>query len=333
VNSLNHEYEKKWLLHSIGEPRFEEKPVEVEYPWHRETYKAGLVRIDNKEGTLFCQTLFLDDYLIKKIGGSATVTSAKPDPANNGKSTLRTIIQGKYERVSPTIASDSAQKEDWTVEFIDSDQFKIKGSITGEDGIGSLKEAMFISKSQSIFVPKENWNGTPQMGDKLYFSVTSPSHRFWVNGKTQNPSLQNMVHFLKDGSHIDPGNWRIEVFPKKKQKYDTFLHLLYPCDRDTSPPPLSEGVLTSDNMMKGVSVDNWIVLFGHKGLVNQKTGYLIKNRDKTANLLLDMVPEKAYRIGVIAGTSELNRQKIVASKEGTLFFTTPGPCRVEITPF
>jgi len=331
VNSLNHEYEKKWLLHSIGEPRFEEKPVEVEYPWHRETYKAGLVRIDNKEGTLFCQTLFLDDYLIKKIGGSATVTSAKPDPANNGKSTLRTIIQGKYERVSPTIASDSAQKEDWTVEFIDSDQFKIKGSITGEDGIGSLKEAMFISKSQSIFVPKENWNGTPQMGDKLYFSVTSPSHRFWVNGKTQNPSLQNMVHFLKDGSHIDPGNWRIEVFPKKKQKYDTFFHLLYPCDRETASSPVAEGVLTSDNIMKGINIENWMVFFGNKGIINQKTEYVIRNKGETINLLLDMKPEKPYMIN-IQGSSGSKKQKIIASKEGTIFFTSSGLCRVEITP-
>jgi hypothetical protein len=134
------------------------------------------------------------------------------------------------------------------------------------------------------------------------------------------------------GSYVDPGNWRIEVFPKKKNNFDTFLHLMYPCDRDTASLPLSEGVMSSDNMMKGVSVDNWVVLFGHKDTVSQKTSYLIKNKEKTANLLLDMKPEKPYMLNIIKGGSEFSKQKIAASREGTLFFTAPGPCRVEIAP-
>ena len=331
VNSLNPGYEKRWLLHSIGEPRFEEKPVEVEYPWHREIHKAGLVRIDNKEGTLFCQTLFPEDYLIEKVGGSATVTSAKPDAGNKGSMSLKTTIQGKYERVSPTIALDSAQKEDWIIEFTDSDQFRIKGSITGEDGIGSLKGEMFISKSQSIFIPEGNWGGVPQKGDKLYFSVTSPSHRFWVNGKNQFPSLNHLIQILKNGSHIDPGNWRIEVFPKRKQNFDTFLNLLYPCDRGKAIAPLVEGFMTSDNLMKGISIENWIIFFGNKGTINQTTEYAIRNKGETTNLLLDMKPEKSYIIN-IQSSSGSNKQKMIASKEGTLFFIAPGPCRIEVTP-
>ena len=51
--------------------------------------RAGLVRIDNKGGTLFCQTLFPEDYLIRKVGGSATVTPAKADPGNKGNATLK----------------------------------------------------------------------------------------------------------------------------------------------------------------------------------------------------------------------------------------------------
>jgi hypothetical protein len=332
VNSLSPDYEKTWLLHSIGQPQFGEKPVQVEYPKHREIYKAGLVRIDNKGGTLFCQTMFPEDYLIRKVGGSATVTPAKADPGNKGNATLRTTIQGKYERVSPTIASDSAQKEDWIIEFIDQEHFKIKGSITGEDGTGSRKDPMFISNSQSIFIPKENWEGTPVKGDKFYFSITDASHRFWVNGKNQIPSLKFFIDMVKTGSHIDPGSWRIEVFPKKKQKFDTFLHLLYPCDRDTANPPLAEGVMTSDNIMKGLSVDNWIVLFGNKGAADRDVKYDVKNKSNTKNLLLDMKPEKPYMVNIIKGASESYKQKVVASKEGTLFFTAAGPCRVEIAP-
>jgi len=331
VNSLNHEYEKKWLLHSIGEPRFIGNPIQVEYAGHQEIYNGGLVRIDNQEGTLYCQTLFSEDYLIKKVGGSARVTAAKMDSGNKGNAVLETSVKGKYQRVSPTIASDTARKEDWTIEFIDAQTFKIRGTITEDDGNGSLKDEAFISNSQSIFILKENWKGTPERGDKFYFSVTSPSHRFWVNGKNQPPTVKTLYNIIKDGSHIDPGSWRIEVFPKKKEKFDTFLHLLYPCDRDTPNPPLAEGVVTSDNMMKGVSVDNWMVFFGNKGIINQKTEYVIRNKGETINLLLDMKPEKPYMIN-IQGSSGSKKQKIIASKEGTIFFTSSGLCRVEITP-
>jgi len=91
--------------------------------------------------------------------------------------------------------------------------------------------------------------------------------------------------------------------------------------------------VTSDNMMKGISVDNWIVLFGHKDTVSQETKYSIKNKDKTTNLLLDMKPEKPYMINIVKEGSEFSKQKVVASKGGTLFFTTSGSCRIEISPF
>ena len=332
VNSLSPEYEKKWLLHSIGEPQFGEKPVQVEYPGHQEVYKSGTVRIDNQGGTLYCQTMFPDEFLIRKVGGSATVTAAKADAGNKGNAVLRTTIEGKYARVSPTIASDGAQKEDWIIEFIDQEHFKIRGSITGEDGMGSQKDSMFISNSQSIFFLKDNWSGVAQEGDKFYFSVTSPSHRFWANGKNQKPSMKQFIDVLKVGSHIDPGNWRIEVFPRKKEKFDTFLHFLYPCDRDTPNPPLAKGVVTSDNIMKGLSVDNWIVLFRNKGTIDHDIKYDIKNRDNTMNLLLDMKPEKPYMVNIIKGASESHKQRIVSSKEGTLFFTANDPCRIKIEP-
>ena len=335
VNSLDAAYEKRWLLHSIGEPKFTGKPVKVEYPGHREIYKSGLVRIDNEGGTLYCQTLFPEDYFIRKVGGGTTATEVRADPANQGNATLKATVVGRYKRVSASIASDKAKKEDWIIEFIGSDRFKIKGSIIGEDGIASYsssKDGIFISNSQSIFIPKENWQGTPRKGDKFYFSVTSPSFRFWANGKNWNPAPKRFINIIKDGSHIDPGNWRIEVFPKKKEKFDTFLHLLYPCDRDKAVPSEAEGITTTNNNMKGIKIDNWIVLFGYKGSVEQKVEYPVKNEDKTANLLLDMKAGRSYLINIISDVSKSDKQKIVASKEGTIFFNTPGKCRVEITP-
>ena len=332
VNSLDAGYDKRWLLHSIGEPEFDKKPVIVRQSEHLETYNAGLVRIDNKDGTLYCQTLFPENYLVRKVGGSATVTRVKTDPANKGNSVLMAEIKGKYRRVSSSIATDVAQREDWVIEFIDSDRFRVKGSISGEDGAGSRKggtNSVFISNSSSLFIPAKNWQGNPQKGDKFYFSVLNPSCRFRANGKNHAPSVKKLYHIFKDNSHIDPGNWRIEVFPKKKQKFDTFLHLLYPCDRDTAAPPVAEGITTTNNNMKGINIDNWIVLFGYKGKVEQSTQYSIKSKGKISNLLLDMKPGSPYLIN-IKGSSKTDKQKIIASKEGTLFFTTAGKCRVEI---
>jgi hypothetical protein len=143
--------------------------------------------------------------------------------------------------------------------------------------------------------------------------------------------LKAFYKIIRERSHIDPGNWRIEVFPKKKEKFNTFLHLLFPCDRDTAHPPLPEGIVTSNNIMKGLSIDNWIVLFGNKKTIDGEIKYNIKDNN-TVNLLLDMKPEKPYMLNIIKEGSEFSKQKVVASKEGTLFFTAPGSCRVEIAP-
>ena len=107
---------------------------------------------------------------------------------------------------------------------------------------------------------------------------------------------------------------------------------MYPCDRDTPNPPLAEGVVTSDSIMKGLSVDNWIVLFGNKGTIDHDIKYDIKNKNNTMNLLLDMKPEKPYMVNITKGASESHKQKVVAPKEGTLFFTAPGSCHIEIAP-
>jgi hypothetical protein len=85
-------------------------------------------------------------------------------------------------------------------------------------------------------------------------------------------------------------------------------------------------------MMKGLSIDNWIVLFGNRGTIEHDVKYDCKNKSNTTNLLLDMKPEKPYMVNTIKGASESHKQKVVSSKEGTLFFIAPGPCRIEIAP-
>ncbi len=331
VHSVDPEYDKRWLLHSIGQPQFTDYPIHVSQPGHHETFRAGVVRINHEGGTLFCKTLFPEDYVVVRVGGSATVTPASPALENKGSAFLRTSVSGIYSRLSPSIASDSAQKEDWTIEFIDDQHFRIKGSVTGEDGSGSIKDAMFISKSQSIFIPKDNWEGTPIKGDIFYFSVTSPSFRFWANGENQIPHLKSLYKIIREGSKIDPGNWRIEVLPKKKERANTFLHFLYPCDRNQPAPPLCEDIATINETMKGAILENWIVFFGNRSNMDGVVKYGINKKAKMANLLLDMKPGEPFTVSIDKGMNTMHKQNLTASMEGTLFFTVTGPCLIEIS--
>lgn len=329
VRSLDKNYKKKWLLHSIGEPEISDTPVKIHAPGHREIFDAGVVRINHKGGTLFCKTMSPSDYLIEKIGGSAEVSPVAADHANKSQSTLDVNISEKYKRVSPVIATDHAVKEEWTIEFIDGNRFKVTGSETGEDGTGTLKEPFFLSKSQAVYIPKENWKGTPVKGDRFHFTVKSSSHRFWVDGKNYSPRVKSFIKTVKDGSHIDPGNWRIEVFPKDQKKFDTFLHFLYPCDRDKAVFPDVRDIFSSDGENQGIMTDGWVVLFNRKGATNNNLKYDLNNAGPISHLLLNMEPGSPYTIMTTSSNGQ-SAKKIRATEEGTVYFETNGAQEIEI---
>jgi hypothetical protein len=92
-------------------------------------------------------------------------------------------------------------------------------------------------------------------------------------------------------------------------------------------------MMTVNSEMKGISIDNWIVFFVNKGTISQNIKYAVKNKENTANLLLGMMPGSPYMVNMIKGVSESHKEKVVASKEGTLFFTVRGSCHIEIAPF
>jgi len=327
VESLKTSYEKKWLLHTIGEPEFLNEPEKTQYPGHIETYPAGLVRIDNRGGTLFCQTLFPENYLIRKVGGGSTVTECNPDKKNRGNAKLEVRVEGKYKRLSSTIATDKAQVEDWTIEFVENDKFKVVGSKTCEDGTGILskkRKGVFISKSEAIFIPEQNWEGNPRKGDKFYFSVTSPSFRFWVNGKNYAPRVKKMYQIFKDGSHVDPGNWRIEVFPKHPQRYDTFLHFLYPCDRETERPPVAKEIKSEDGNLIGLVLNGWVVMFPVERQVSKQFQFSDSSVGLKHVLILGVRKGFTYKVSLEEERGK-SIQKIKSSKEGTLLFDVAGP--------
>ncbi|SDT97143.1 hypothetical protein [Desulfobacula phenolica] len=332
IRSLDRGYKKKWLLHSIGEPVLENRPLKVETAGHREIYNAGSVRINHLEGSLVCKTLFGNDFLIEKIGGSARVSKIFPNSDNKGTALLKTSINDGYSRVSSTIATDKAVKETWHIEFLDSDRFKVRGSVTGPDGSGSVKKKYFLSNTESLFIPGQNWVGRPVKGDFFRLKILSSSHRFWVDGQNQSPGIKKMIQLFHDGTHVEPGNWRIEVYPKNQNEFDSFLHFLYPCDRKNNKFPDPVELVTDDNTMKGLFVDHWVLLFSNiTEFVYRKITYPIQSNKQMSHLLTGMKPDKEFIVTIFMPDSRENKT-IRSSGSGTLLFYTSKARKIEILP-
>ena len=139
-----------------------------------------------------------------------------------------------------------------------------------------------------------------------------------------------MYQILKDGSRFDPGNWRIEVSPREQRKFDTFLHLLYPCDRDEAVPQRAKGIESDNGLLTGVFIDMRIVLFGTKGPLQSNVTYTVKKSGKVANLLLDLEKSKTYKFSIHYARGSSRKMEMKSSKDGTLFFYTNGLCRIEL---
>ena len=322
VNALDPSYEKRWLLHSIGKPQINSQKISEEVPGHISTYVPGRVRIDNGEGTLFVETLFPEKTNLRIVGGSPSITVPRPGPDNRGDIRLETSVVGKYAAMGGTIAIDGARAEKWTLEFVSDKGFTVFGSETGSDGKGNVKK-LFFSKSSSLLIPKENWQGTAKKGDIISFETTSSSYRFWVNGKANLPSVKKLRHVLKEGSKVHPGNWRIEVSPVAKNNYDSFLHILTPTDRDDARAAEATGIRSDDGRLTGLLVDDWLVMFAELQGVGQETRYRVTRTGLIRHLLLGVEKNTTYAVelahedGTVIETMHLE-----SSPEGTLQFST-----------
>lgn len=330
VNALDPAYEKRWLLHSIGEPQITGEVITEEAPGHIVTCRSGRLRIDNGEGTLFVETVFPEKAIVRKVGGGPSITAVRPDPANHGGAGLEATVTGQYAAMGGTIATDAAMPEKWSIEFAGDKEFKVSGSKTGADGQGQIGK-LFFSKSRSLLIPKENWQGAPQTGDRFSFETTSPSYRFWVDGKNRLPNVNKLYGVLKDGSKVHPGNWRIEVSPGAKRAYDSFLHLLTPTDRNGAKAPEATGLQSGDGRLTGLLVADWVVMFAELGGIGRETRYRVEGKGAARHLILGVEKNAAYTValaradGAVVESLELN-----SSSEGTLLFSAESPIVVTL---
>ena len=330
VNALDPAYEKRWLLHTIGAPQVAMKKIGEEVPGHIATYPAGRVRVDNGEGTLFVETIFPEQATLRVVGGAPSMTAISPDPANRGNARLAAAVTGQYAAMGGSIVTDAAGAEEWTLEFVSDREFKVFGSKSGEDGKGQGGKP-FFSKSYSLLIPAENWKGQPKKGDRFTFNTTSSSYRFWVNGDSYLPNVKKMVHVLKDGSKVHPGNWRLEVSPVAKSKYDSFLHLLTPTDRKEGKAPVTTGLRSVDGRLTGLTVEEWVVMFAERDGVGPESRYRVQAEGSTRHLVLGLEKNVSVTISLHRLNGGLQQtMKMTSSAEGTLLFSAPGPTEVEI---
>jgi hypothetical protein len=231
-----------------------------------------------------------------------------------------------------TIAIDGAGVEQWTIEFVTDREFYVVGSKTGADGQGSLND-VFISKSASLLIPRENWKGTPKRGDRFTFKTTSPSYRFWLDGRNPLPDVKLMAGFMRNGTKVHPGNWRIEVAPGQPANFNSFLHFLYPCDRATAEMPVVQPLRSQNALLQGLTVAEWAIMFRVRKPLNQITSYRVSGQGTREHLVLGLDPEREFRVTVRPGDGKKDQiYALKASKEGVLRFGANGPAEIEIAP-
>ena len=208
--------------------------------------------------------------------------------------------------------------------------FKVSGTLTGNDGTGSIKDD-FISKSQSLFIPKVNWQGVPAPGDSFLFSVVSPSYRFWVDGNNYPPPVKVLRQIFHDGSYSEPGNWRIEIFPKDKAKSDDFLHLLYPCKAGTEFEGVDRGIVSVKKEMKGLIVDSNVVMFNCRA-TSLSDSYHVAGQGMLKHLVVGLARKHSYDVVIseYKTKSVFMKTKMVSSSEGTITFESPPDCEISI---
>ncbi len=326
IESTKASFEKRWLLHTIEEPKILSKSLKVEDKGHREIFDKGVVIIKDKDKKMYLQPLLPQKAFIRKVGGGATVSEVKRDPKNKGTIYLITALKGRLRRISPSLATDFAKKERWIIEFENPLQFKIYGSITGFDGKGSVKKD-FLSKSSSIFIPKTNWKGKAYKKDKLYFSVTSVSSRFWVKDKNYPPNLKRFITIIKDGSKVIPGNWRIEIIPKEEKKFHLFLNFIYPCE--LSDKLVKTKIIARSNRYLAVSVANWILFFRS----NLKPYKILKLKLKEKRLLKVLflgLKEKTTYLISLAYPKSKKYFLFTSDKNGIIFVKIKSPCTITL---
>jgi heparin/heparan-sulfate lyase len=152
--------------------------------------------------------------------------------------------------------------------------------------------------------------------------IGGPGYEFWAGG-TNHPPGKRGADFVDTP---DDGNWRVEVSPTKPAAFDAFLHGIHIGDTGETNAPTGAVVTDTGGKMKGLSIGNWVVMFGLKGSVDGDVSYQAR-AGATRHLVLDVA-----RGGRYALTGAGGEKTLTAGPEGVLDFTAPAGASVTLRP-
>jgi hypothetical protein len=87
--------------------------------------------------------------------------------------------------------------------------------------------------------------------------IGGPGKEFWVNG--ENFPIDSKRQ--KYPSFIEPGEWRLEVSPLRKQTMDYFIHVLFVDDAEAALPDQNSAKLNKTDRNAEVLVAGWKITF------------------------------------------------------------------------
>ena len=185
---------------------------------------------------------------------------------------------------------------------------------------------------------------------RAVIKVGGPDVQGVSNAKGSYESYVNGVNYKTDDERsqsykFNPlqGSWRIEVESLVNQKEDLFLHVLYPCDKNTTEMPQTILIESQDAKMTGTLIvsnvetqniaslqsnqsfskinsinqmPHWVVLFSKTGEEIAETQYKIHGQGASRHLLCDVKKNAQYEIWQNGEFRETKQ----SSDQGTLFF-------------
>jgi len=142
--------------------------------------------------------------------------------------------------------------------------------------------------------------------------IGGKGYEFW-DGEKNRPPVKS------DYGLQDTGNWRVEVSPSVPSKFNNFLHILYPCDKEVKKIPMTRLIYSTGKNGVGVSINDWVVMFGKKGVISGPLEYTVPQGGLFKHFIADLQKDKIYKVI----TKDENTEK-KTSREGTLYFSGTG---------
>jgi hypothetical protein len=242
VETTRPELDKRWLLHTVGEPRVDGKLLSAEVPGHIEEYDGHLtVSQGNESAIVRCHTLLPAKAVVRRVGGSIPKIPSST-LVRVPKTTHRMGTGSRWAWTDPLI-----------LYYNDELTQKKLGALCIERNSPTDAEYEVTDREVHIKLHAYERGRTDEVRVKLADCPTLldvvrevgradlwhcsvhylPGYEYYTEGVNYAPAygLDEWVQPVKlapelTGEPSDYGSWRIEVRPAKPATRDYFLHVL-----------------------------------------------------------------------------------------------------------